>query len=50
MPGLGPVVQVTEVVVAAVAGQVTPSILIMYFVGSATKLVPVKVTESPPST
>jgi hypothetical protein len=37
-------------VVAAVTAQVRPSIIIVYFVVSVTKLVPVKVTESPPVT
>ena len=31
-PGLLPAVQVTEVVVAAVVGHTTPSIVIVYFV------------------
>jgi len=43
-------VQVTLVVVAAVTGQVLPSIMIVYLVVSVTKLVPVNVTDVPPVT
>ena len=49
-PGLLPEVQVTLVVVAAVAVQLTPSISIVYLVMSETKPVPVNVTEVPPLT
>ena len=49
-PGLLPVVHVTLVVVAAEAGQSIPSMIIVYFVGSSEKPVPVKVTSSPPTT
>jgi len=49
-PGLFPVVQVTDVEVAAVASHTIPSNKIVYFDGSADSWVPVKVTESPPTT
>jgi len=49
-PGLWSVVQVTEVVVAAVIAHVLPSMMIEYLEVSVTKLVPLKVTEVPPVT
>lgn len=42
--------QVTLVVVAVVTLHVLPSIFIVYFVMSETKVVPVKVTDVPPVT
>ena len=49
-PGLLPVVQVTDVVVAAETGHTIPSITIVYLEVSLDKLVPVKVTSVPPVT
>jgi len=49
-PGLSPVVQVTDVVVASLTGQLTPSIVMLYNSVSALKLTPVKVTTVPPVT
>jgi len=49
-PGLSPVVQVTDVVVASLTGQLTPSIVMLYNSVSALKLRPVKVTTVPPVT
>jgi len=49
-PGLDPVVHVTDVVVAALTGQLTPSIVMLYTEVSALKLTPVYVTTVPPVT
>lgn len=49
-PGLLPEVQVTEVEVAAVTGQLIPSRVITYKDVSVGKFVPAKVTEVPPVT
>jgi hypothetical protein len=49
-PGRLPVVQVTEVEVAAETGQSMPSIMIEYFEVSVENPVPVKVTTVPPTT
>ena len=49
-PGLSPVVQVTEVEEAAVTSHATPSMMMEYLEMSLDILVPVKVTESPPTT
>jgi hypothetical protein len=49
-PGLLSVVQVTDAVVAALTAHVLPSMIMEYFVVSATKLVPVNVTTVPPVT
>lgn len=49
-PGLLPVVHVTLVKVAALAGQSKPSIVIVYLVASEENPVPEKVTSVPPTT
>jgi hypothetical protein len=49
-PGLDPVVQVTDVEVAAETGQSIPSRVIVYSPVLVGKLVPEKVTEVPPVT
>jgi hypothetical protein len=49
-PGLLPSVQVTEVVVAALTGHTTPSIIISYYSISSTKFYPENVTSAPPTT
>jgi hypothetical protein len=49
-PGLLPVVQVTEVDVAADTGQLMPSNVITYTEVSVGKFSPLKVTSVPPST
>ena len=49
-PGLLPVVQVIDVVVAPETGHATPSMTISYLEVSVTKFVPVKVIASPPTT
>jgi hypothetical protein len=49
-PGLFPVLQVMDVVVAPETGQLTPSMTIEIFEISVTKPVPVKVTTVPPTT
>jgi hypothetical protein len=49
-PGLLPVVQVTDVEVAAETGQSIPSKVMIYNVVSVGKFEPVKVTSVPPTT
>jgi hypothetical protein len=49
-PGLFPVVQVTDVVVAADTGQLIPSKIIVYLEMSLDKPIPEKVTSVPPVT
>jgi hypothetical protein len=49
-PGLFPVVQVTEVVEAALTGQTIPSMTMLYVDYVALKPVPVKTTSVPPTT
>lgn len=49
-PGLDPVVQVTDVDVAALTGQLMPSMVMLYAVVSVEKLIPVYVTTVPPVT